>query len=81
MDNQRFHKCANCGLGQLLPPDTHCMECASDALVALVKRMPNWNALSRPTKFRFLEAAELDLENGVINEGQYLEMCNKLREK
>ena len=30
-------------------------------------------------RIRILEDAELDLENGVINEGQYLEICNSLK--
>ena len=34
---------------------------------------------SNHARHQLLESAELDLENGVINEGQYLEICEKLK--
>jgi hypothetical protein len=32
-------------------------------------------------RIQILECAELDLENGIINEGKYLEICEKLKQK
>ena len=64
MDIQRFHRCQNCDLGQLMHPDIHCLECAP--LMA---------------RFALLEKSELDLENGIINEGQYLEICETLKQR
>lgn len=65
MDNQQFHRCEICGRGQLLSPDRYCLDCC----FAIVP------------KHIILESAELDLENGRINEGQYLEICETLKSK
>ena len=36
--------------------------------------------LMRIMKFRVMEIMEVELEKGVMTEGQYLEQCNRLRD-
>jgi hypothetical protein len=69
--DQQFYGCGCCGRGQLLFPDILCLDCLRGALIESPEPPPN--------RYQILESAELDLENGVINEGQYLEICDRLK--
>ena len=76
MDIQRFHRCLYCDRGQLMAPDLFCLTCQPDSRTTCQSLFAERNSDPR---FIILERAELDLENGIINEGQYLEICDNLK--
>jgi len=72
--NQQFYRCGCCRRGQLLFPDILCLDCLREAFI------DSPEPTHQPDiRHQILESAELDLENGVINEGEYLEIANRLK--